>query len=132
MVRIHLVFGWTWILAGLLAGTVEGLYFHREDWLEGYASWSRRLTRLAHVAFVGTGLLNVAFALTVRALSLPTDSLSWTSALLLGGTVAMPLVCLLASWRRPFRHLLALPVVLLLAGVGRLAWELFFSAGGDP
>jgi len=132
VVRIHLVFGWTWILAGLLAGTVQGLYFHRENWLDGYASWSRRLTRLAHVAFVGTGLLNVAFALTVRALSLPPAGLAWTSALLLGGAVAMPLVCLLASWRRPFRHLFGLPVVLLLAGVGSFAWELLLSAGGDP
>jgi hypothetical protein len=132
MVRIHLVFGWTWILAGLLAGTVEGLFFHRDEWLDGYASWSRRLSRLGHVAFVGTGLLNVAFALTVRALSLPSAGLAWTSALLLGGAVAMPLVCLLASWRKPFRHLFALPVVLLLAGVGGFAWVLFRSSGGDP
>jgi hypothetical protein len=132
MVRVHLVFGWTWILAGLLAGTVEGLFFHRDEWLEGYAGWSRRLSRLGHVAFVGTGLLNVAFALTVGALSLPPARLAWTSALLLGGAVAMPVVCLLASWRKPFRHLFALPVVLLLAGVGGFAWELFRSAGGDP
>jgi len=132
MMRIHLVFGWIWILAGLLAGTVEGLFFHREGWLDGYASWSRRLGRLGHVAFVGTGLLNVAFALTLSALSLPPAKLAWTSALLLGGAVAMPVVCFLASWRKPFRHLFALPVVLLVAGVGSFAWELLRSTGGDP
>ena len=132
MVRVHLIFGWTWILAGLFAGMVQGLHFHREDWLEGYASWPRRLSRLGHVAFVGTGLLNVAFALTVSAISIPPAGLTWTSSLLLGGAAAMPVVCFLAAWRRPFRHLFALPVVLLLAGVGSLTWELFRFAGGDP
>jgi hypothetical protein len=132
MARIHLIFGWAWVLAGLFAGTLEGLFFHRDDWLEGYAGWSRRLARLGHVALVGTGLLNLAFALTVAALALPPAPLAWTSALLLGGAVAMPAVCFLAAWRRPFRHLFALPVVLLLAAVGSLLWHLLSVTGGDP
>ena len=33
------------------------------------------------------------------------------------GAVAMPTVCFLTAWRRPFRHLFALPVTALLAAV---------------
>lgn len=67
---LHLVIAWVAILVGLLSGTVIGLFFHREEWLGGYHSWRRRMVRLGHVAFLGTGLLNLAFAMTVGALGL--------------------------------------------------------------
>ena len=54
-----------WITAGLLSGVGMGLGFHNETWLGGYGSWRRRLMRLGHIAFFGTALLCIAFALTV-------------------------------------------------------------------
>ena len=36
--------------------------------------------------------------------------------LLVSGAVLMPTVCFLAAWRKPFRHLFALPVSCLVAG----------------
>ena len=52
---LHLVIAWVAILVGLLSGTVIGQFFHREEWLGGYHSWRRRMVRLGHVAFLGTG-----------------------------------------------------------------------------
>jgi hypothetical protein len=70
------------------------------------------MLRLAHVSMVGTGLLNLAFALSVGLLDLPTAPLVASRAFLLGA-VTMPLVCLLSAWRIVFRHLFFLPVASL-------------------
>lgn len=112
----NLYAAWIGFLAGGLAGVVTGLFFHREDWLGGYGSWPRRMVRLAHVAFFGIGILNLAFALTARALGLA-GGLRLASALLIVGAVAMPLVCYLSAYRRPFRHLFAVPALSVTAGV---------------
>ena len=46
------------------------MFFHGEDWLGGYGSWRRRMLRLGHISMIGTGLLNLAFALSVGHLPL--------------------------------------------------------------
>ena len=107
-------FAWLWIVAGLASGVASGLFFAREDWLGGYASWRRRLLRLMHVSFFGTAALNLAFAWTVpdpgaRA------GLLLASRLLIAGAIVMPLACALAAWRPSARPVFALPVGCLLA-----------------
>ncbi len=109
-------FGWMWVLAGLLAGTIIGLFFHDEHWLGGYASFRRRMLRLGHIAFVGTGLLNLSYAFSIDRLSsglIP----DLASPLLIVGGVAMPLVCLLSAWRPAWRHAFFVPVTALVAAV---------------
>jgi hypothetical protein len=110
---VNFYLGWVFLLAGLLAGALIGMFFHGDDWLGGYGTWRRRMVRLAHVSLVGTGLLNLAFALSVR-------YLGWEHApgaaavLFLVGALSMPSVCLLAAWHKPLRHLFAIPVVSLI------------------
>lgn len=111
------VFGWTWILVGLLAGLGLGLGFHREEWLGGYASYSRRLLRLGHVSLVALGLLNVLFA-RLPALDVCLRWRALAAVALVVGAIAMPLCCALMAWRRSFRLLFGLPVASLLLGVG--------------
>ena len=126
---LHLVIAWVAILVGLLSGTVIGLFFHREEWLGGYHSWRRRMVRLGHVAFLGTGLLNLAFAMTVGALGLG-RALRLPSALFILSAVSMPAVCFLAAWRRPLRHLFFIPVLSLTGGaVGTLVHVVLASGG---
>ena len=115
----HLIAGWLWILAGLLTGTLSGVFFHRDDWLGGYGSWSRRMTRLGHIAFVGTGLLNIALGVSVHAQGWR-DVPPIASGGLLAGAFTMPLVCYLSAWRPAFRRAFVVPVVSLLLGVGEL------------
>lgn len=118
MLGVHLAFAWVWFLAGALAGATAGLFFQREHWLGGYASWPRRLTRLGHVAFFGTGLLNLAFALSLSAMTGPAAMAKAASLLLLAGAVLMPAVCYAAAWRSSLRHFFPIPVACLIAGIG--------------
>jgi hypothetical protein len=132
VLRWNLYFAWFWILAGLLTGGVQGLWFHRDDWLGGYGSWERRLTRLGHVAFLGTALLNIAFALSAAAGRLEPGSVAVPSILLLAGAIAMPLVCYLAAWKKSLRHLFIVPVASLVLGVAWFALALLGEGHSAP
>lgn len=54
MIPLNLVGGWLGMLAGVLSGALVGLFFYRDDWMGGYDSWRRRLTRLGHISFDST------------------------------------------------------------------------------
>jgi hypothetical protein len=129
VVVLHLAIAWGAILVGLLAGTVIGLFFHREDWLGGYNSWRRRMVRLGHVAFLGTGMLNLAFAVSIGEMGLR-SALGLPSALLILGTVSMPAVCFLAAWRKPLRHLFFIPVLSLIGGAAGTLLQVVLATGG--
>jgi len=109
--------GWWLILAAFASGAVIGLGFHREEFLGGYGSFRRRLLRLGHVALAALGMLNVLYGLSPVSVGYGTSALL-PGSLLAAGAVAMPLVCFLSAWRRQFRHLFFVPVVLLMAAVG--------------
>ncbi len=134
MHQTNLVFAWIWIFTGLIAGAVQGMAFHRDDWMGGYGSWRRRLTRLGHIAFLGTAAINLAFAFTVQLFHVAHVLLAWISPMLILGAVAMPAVCYLAAWRMPWRHLFAIPVAALIGGVGLFAYVLLADglAGTSP
>lgn len=120
---INLYAAWAGFLAGCISGAVPGLFFHDGNWLGGYASWRRRMIRLAHVAFFGVGLLNLSFALTARALSIE-SGLALPSALLLLSAAAMPAVCYLSAWRPSFRRAFFVPASALTAGVALFLWRI--------
>ena len=109
---MNLGVGWAAILIGLLVGALVGLFFHDEQWFGGYGSWRRRMLRLTHIALLGTGMLNLAFALSVDFLE-PSAVPRIASVLFVVGAVTMPLVCGLSAWRRGFRHLFFIPVLSL-------------------
>lgn len=115
----NLCVGWTAILVGLIAGAGVGLFFHDDAWLGGYGSWRRRMIRLGHISFIGTGLLNIAFAATLQRQPNAT-TLPAATVLLALGAVSMPAVCFLSAWRKPFRHWFVVPVGCLIAGVAEL------------
>ncbi len=114
---INLYFAWAWMLTGMIAGAIIGLFFHQRDWLGGFDSWRRRMVRLAHISFLGTGLLNLGFALAAPVMTPDTDhevAPKLVSILFIIGAVTMPTVCLLAAWRKPFRHLFFIPALSLI------------------
>jgi hypothetical protein len=111
IVSLHLLVGWIAMLLGVFAGAVIGMFFHREDWAGGYASYRRRMLRLGHIAFFGLGFINLFFALTLERIALPSINVQIASAGLLLGVVTMPLICFLSAWRKPIRHLFPVPVL---------------------
>ena len=128
--HLQLVFAWGWMLMGLLSGVGLGLGFHKAEFMGGYDGWRRRLARLGHIAFFGTGLLNLFCALTWKVFAIESGLMPWAGWLLVVGAVAMPTVCLLSAWRKPFRHLFPVPVVTLVGGVGLLFYVLLTADPG--
>jgi hypothetical protein len=117
MTTLNLLAAWIGMAMGMLTGAIIGLAFHRENMLGGYDSWRRRLVRLGHISFFGLAFVNLAFVVTVDHLALSDSLLLFVaSRLLIAGAVLMPTVCFLSAWRKPFRHLFALPVSCLVAG----------------
>lgn len=109
--------GWIGMLLGVVSGAVIGLFFHREDWMGGYSSYRRRLTRLGHISFFGLAFVNFGFAFTQSVLPLAAP---WNAVATLGfliGAATMPTVCFLSAWRKPFRHLFFIPVGGVLVGM---------------
>ena len=121
IINIHTA--WIAFFLGCIAGAVPGLFFHNKDWVGGYASWPRRLIRLAHISFFGIGLLNLSFALTARTLGLETG-LEIASVLLVVGAVAMPLVCYLSAWKMAFRHLFFIPAMSVTVSIALFLWRM--------
>ena len=119
MDSVNLVAGWIGIFAGFLAGAVQGLLFHREHWLGGYASWKRRMLRLGHISFFGIGFINLGFAFTAAKLP-PSVAMNTASWLFVAGAVGMPLCCYLSAARKAFRHLFCVPVTSLVAAAAIL------------
>ena len=115
MSHFFLIMAWTGILLGLVAGAGLGLFFHNEQWLGGYGSWRRRMMRLGHISFFGLAFINfgLAFSAPVLAPGGLWPGLPW---LFLTGTAAMPALCFLSAWRKPFRHLFFIPVLCFIAG----------------
>lgn len=113
----NLIGGWLGMLAGVLSGALAGLFFYRDDWLGGYQSWRRRLTRLGHISFFGLGFLNLLFAATATQLLLSGSYLKVASAGLLIGAITMPICCFLSAWRKPLRRLFPIPVIAVTAGI---------------
>jgi hypothetical protein len=115
MTDINLLAGWIGILMGFLAGAVQGLLFHKENWLGGYSSWPRRMVRLGHISFFGISFINLSFAFSVAHLK-STDGLAVVSWLFIGAAVMMPLCCYASAFRKGFRHLFFIPALSLVTG----------------
>ena len=113
--QINLLAAWVGILLGFLSGLALGLGFHREDWLGGYGSFTRRLYRLGHISFFGLGTVNFFFYFTARALPAGT-MLSLASAAFIAGAITMPICCLIMAHFPKAHSLFAVPVVSLVSG----------------
>ena len=116
MITSNLILAWTWILLGFVSGMVMGLFFHKSDWLGGYASHQRRLYRLGHISFFGLGAVNLLFALTVSAGGLGGPWIETASVAFIIGALSMPLCCVLMAHFKWAQHLFAVPVLSLLTG----------------
>ena len=120
--QLNLVAGWIALLAGFLTGAGIGMFFHDEQWLGGYGSWPRRMLRLGHISLIGTGLLNIVFALSVAALRLDPPPRLGSLAMLLGA-VTMPTVCTASAFWKPARRWFFIPVLSLVIGAAEIVYR---------
>ena len=120
---INIKIAWICFLIGCISGAIPGLFFYNKNWLGGYASWQRRMIRLAHISFFGIGFINLLFALTARTLDLNTEIKS-SSVLLIVGAIAMPAVCYLSAWKPVFRNLFAIPAMSVTFAIALFLWRI--------
>ncbi len=120
---INLYAAWIGIFAGCIAGAVQGLFFHKDDWLDGYGSWRRRMTRLGHISFFGIGFINFAFAASLQILDMEGE-LVLSSRLLLVALITMPLLCYLSAFRKPFRNLFFIPAGSVIVAILLFLWRI--------
>ncbi len=116
---LNLAFGWIWITMGFLSGAALGLGFHKEQFMGGYGSWSRRLARLGHIAFFGTGFLNLLVAMTgIMIGDHYSTGMIWKIAAwsFIVGAVAMPICCFIAARWKGAKSIFAVPVLALTTG----------------
>ena len=115
--ELNILIGWVAMLMGVFSGAAIGLFFHIDTWAGGYASFRRRMLRLAHISFFGLGFINLMYGLTLEAIPLP-QSLATTGSLgLIAGVITMPLCCYLSAWKKAFRHLFPVPVLGVATGI---------------
>ena len=107
----NMLAGWIGMMCGLISGAAIGLFFHQADFAGGYGAFRRRLLRLGHVAFLGLGIINILFSVTLAGGILHLSHPRVASILLIAGAGLMPAICFLAAWRSPFRHVFVIPVV---------------------
>lgn len=115
--ELNIIVGWVAMLMGVLSGAAIGLFFHIDAWAGGYASFRRRMLRLAHIAFFGLGFVNLMYGLTLQAIPLPRPLATAGSLGLIIGVITMPLCCYLTAWKKVFRHLFPVPVLGVATGI---------------
>jgi len=125
--RLNLLLGWLWMVGGFVAGALLGTGFQHKEWLGGYDSLRRRLYRLGHVAFFGTGILNLLFYGTAIMLGLSGMPTRLASYAFLAGALSMPVCCALVANFPRFKPAFAIPVMSLLTGGALTCWEVLSS-----
>jgi hypothetical protein len=115
-IHLNLLAAWIGILLGFASGLGLGLFFHRESWLGGYASFKRRLYRLGHISLFALGIANLCFYFTARELADSGVGLIIASWAFIVGAAAMPICCVLTAHRPLARFCFAVPVLSLLLG----------------
>jgi hypothetical protein len=112
----NLILAWTWILLGFLSGMIQGLFFHDEKWLGGYASFRRRMYRLAHISFFGLGAVNLLFAITIQNFMIAGPLMVIASKAFIVGAITMPICCVTLAYFPKAQAIFAVPVLNLITG----------------
>ena len=108
--------GWCSILLGILLGLYMGVKFRSDNWLGGYGALSRRMVRLAHVALIALGMLNIVAAQSLSESHLSGIAVTIASWTMIASVPLMPVCCLaVAGGCRRFEIFIAPVLTLLIA-----------------
>jgi len=116
-------FGWLWMLIGIIVGAVLGMWSFNGPFaspLGDYTSLPRRLVRLAHIAFIALGIINVLYGYEIDKLKQSSKLLgSWAMML---GAIMMPIFLIGAAFYEPMKYLTVIPASLVIIALFVMVW----------
>jgi hypothetical protein len=115
-------FGWMLFLVGILYGMTLGLFafdgpLASPDRFADYASVPRRLVRLAHIACMALGIVNVVYGHELDRARLDVGKARLGSRAMIAAGVLMPSVLTLAAFESAWKWLLPVPSLAALVAV---------------
>ena len=125
--RRNIVFGWFWILFGLLVGAVIGMWSFNGPLvspLGDYTALPRRMIRLSHIAFIALGIINILYGYGLEKIKklrkIGSHSMIW-------GAVLMPIILITAAFYEPIKYLSMIPAILIIIAVFVMTYAQFYS-----
>ncbi len=124
--------GFTSLALGALSGMLLGLWSFDgpvpvPSVLGEYASTSRRLVRLGHIAFFGVGILNILTAREVAGFGVSPKIVRLIARTMNVGNVLMPTGLVAAGLYAPLKYLLPLPVTSVSVALCLSAYGAWFA-----
>lgn len=115
--KLNMKFGWAWLLLGIFEAAFIGMFAFQPDWLGGYASLTRRLVILSHIAFMALSIVNIIYGLCLPAINLSNNLKKTGSYCMIFAGISMPILCLLSVLNSSFQNLFFIPVVFFIIAV---------------
>ena len=123
-----IAWGWATMVLGILSGSALGMFafagpFRAPKGWEDYTSLTRRMVRLAHIAFVALPMISILYGNHIDAAVLPQEMKLLGARLMIFGMIGVPVLLILSAtvWH-PFKYLEALPVSAVLAAFCIMAY----------
>ena len=79
-----------------------------------YTSLPRRLLRLAHIALISLGIINILYGYEIDRIKIKDKLRNVGSKCIIYGTIFMPLVLISAVFFEPLKYLAMIPAVLIM------------------
>ena len=125
--RRNVVFGWVWLLGGLILGAIMGMWSFGGPLASpfgDYTSLPRRLVRLGHVAFMALPMLNILYGYEIDKVKLTKNMKKFGSVSIILGAILMPLLLISAAFYEPIKYLTMLPAFLIIFSVSLIVYGL--------
>jgi hypothetical protein len=119
--------GWICMAVGIAGGLVLGLWSFDgpapvPDWIGDYASTSRRMIRLAHIALMALGIINILLARELPDLVLGPGTRHAVSLTMNIGNVFLPATLVAGALYTPLKYLMAVPALCVFYAIGTMAY----------
>ena len=113
----NISFGWFWILVGVIVGAVMSMWSFNGPLTSpvgDYTSLPRRLLRLAHIAFIALGIINILYGYEIDRVKIKDKLKNVGSKCIIYGAIFMPLVLISAVFFEPLKYLAVIPAMLVM------------------
>lgn len=127
--------GWASLVMGATTGLILGMFVFDGPlpvpaWLGGYEELPRRLVRLAHISFMGIGILNILLARELSSLTLSEGAKAAASWSLVIANFLLPVTLFAASVYPPAKYALPVPALAIFVALSLTAWGVLASDKG--